>query len=247
MRPESGRSHGSTISWGAMGDSFYEYLLKTWLLTGKKHDQYKRMYLESTRALLARLVVQGSDLAYVAESKSNVVQRKMDHLVCFVPGMLALGAQHIPEVHDEHMAAAAKLVETCYQMYARTKTGLSPEFVRFSARGDMTVGAAHNLLRPEAIEAIFYMWRFTKDVKYREWGWKMFLAFETHCRHLAGGYTGIKNVDSSSSAKDDKMETFWLAETLKYFLLLFSDDSALDLSTHVLNTEAHPLRVLPKG
>ena len=43
------------------------------------------------------------------------------------------------------------------------------------------------------------------------------------------------------------METFWLAETLKYFLLLFSDDSALDLNTHVLNTEAHPLRVLPQG
>ena len=35
-----------------MGDSFYEYLLKLWLLTGKKHDQYKRMYLESTRAML---------------------------------------------------------------------------------------------------------------------------------------------------------------------------------------------------
>ena len=42
------------------------------------------------------------------------------------------------------------------------------------------------------------------------------------------------------------MEIFWLAETLKYFLLLFSDDSLLDLSTHVLNTEAHPLRVLPE-
>jgi len=30
-----------------MGDSFYEYTLKLWLLTGKKHEQYKRMYLES--------------------------------------------------------------------------------------------------------------------------------------------------------------------------------------------------------
>lgn len=36
---------------------------------------------------------------------------------------------------------------------------------------------------------------------------------------------------------------FWLAETLKYLLLLFSDDEALDLSSHVINTEAHPLRV----
>ena len=40
-----------------MGDSFYEYLLKLWLLTGKQHEQYKRMYLESTTALLKRLLV----------------------------------------------------------------------------------------------------------------------------------------------------------------------------------------------
>ena len=38
------------------------------------------------------------------------------------------------------------------------------------------------------------------------------------------------------------MQTFWLAETLKYLLLLFSDDDALDLTTHVINTEAHPLQ-----
>lgn len=35
----AGVSVGNTVSWGAMGDSFYEYLLKMWLLTGKKHDQ----------------------------------------------------------------------------------------------------------------------------------------------------------------------------------------------------------------
>ena len=105
--------------------------------------------------------------------------------------------------------------------------------------------ASHNLLRPEAIEALFYLWRFTKDPIYREWGWKMFLAFEKHCRVPHGGHSGIRNVNVDPAVKDDKMETFWLAETLKYFLLLFSDDSLLDLNTHVLNTEAHPLRVLP--
>jgi mannosyl-oligosaccharide alpha-1,2-mannosidase len=50
-------------------------------------------------------------------------------------------------------------------MYARMRTGLAPEFVRFSPGGAMQIGAAHNLLRPEAIESIFYMWRFTKDTK----------------------------------------------------------------------------------
>jgi hypothetical protein len=248
VRPSDGSTTGGVISWGAMGDSYYEYLLKYWLLTGKKHEQYKRMYLEATKAMLDQLLLvdPSSGLTYVAESKNGRIERKMDHLVCFVPGMLALGAQHLPEVRERHMDAAARLAETCYQMYARQATGLAPEFVRFNG-GGMTVGAAHNLLRPEAIEALFYMWRFTKDPKYREWGWRMFLAFEKHCKVKTGGYVGLRNVNIASpgAARDDKMETFWLAESLKYFLLLFSDDSLLDLNTHVLNTEAHPLRVLP--
>ena len=128
-------------------------------------------------------------------------------------------------------------------MYSEQRTGLAPEFVRFGG-GRMLIGAAHNLLRPEAIESMFYMWRFTKDPKYREWGWRMFLAFEKYSRVPQGGYVGLKNVMKEDSPRDDKMETFWLAETLKYFLLLFSEDSLLNLETHVLNTEAHPLRVL---
>ena len=159
-----------------------------------------------------------------------------------------MGAQHIPEVHDEHMRIAKALVHTCYQMYAQQPTGLAPEFVRFPGGGKIATDrkAVHNLLRPEAIEAIFYMWRFTKDPKYREWGWRMFVAFERFCRVPSGGHVGIRDVRTERPIQDDKMETFWLAETLKYFLLLFSDDSLLDLSTHVLNTEAHPLRVLPE-
>ena len=174
-----------------------------WLITGKRHEQYKRMcaaraaraaawlaraadqpprrrrYIESIRGLQKRLLVEEQGLTYVAELKSGRMLRKMDHLVCFLPGTLALGAQNMPEFHDEHMALASKLVETCYQMYARQRTGLAPEFVKF--QHGMQIGAAHNLLRPETLESIFYMWRFTKDPKYREWGWRIFMAFEQWC------------------------------------------------------------------
>jgi len=245
VRPETGRPSGETISWGAMGDSYYEYLLKMWLLTGKRNPQYKRMYLETIVGLQQQLVVSSQGLTYVAEKARGQVARKMDHLVCFLPGTIALGAQHLPEQHDEHMELAAKLIETCYQMYARQRTGLAPEYVRF--QGDMTIGAAHNLLRPETVESLFYMWRFTHDPKYREWGWRIFTAFERHCRVSTGGYAGLKNVNVDTSAKDDTMQTFWLAETLKYFLLLFSDDEALSLTENVINTEAHPLAVIPEG
>jgi mannosyl-oligosaccharide alpha-1,2-mannosidase len=243
IRPDSGKLTGTQISWGAMGDSYYEYLLKMWLYTGKKVPQYKRMYLESVRAMRKQLIFTENGYTFLAESNNKKVIKKMDHLVCFVPGMLALGAQNIPEVHDEHMKLAAALTETCHAMYDKQRTGLAPEFVRFSGRG-MEVGAGHNLLRPETIESLFYMWRFTKDPKYREWGWKMFLGFEKYTKVPTGGYSGIKNVNQENSAKDDTMQTFWIAESLKYFLLLFSDDNALDLTTHTINTEAHPMRNL---
>ena len=39
------------------------------------------------------------------------------------------------------------------------------------------------------------------------------------------------------------MESFVLAETFKYYWLLFAPPEALDLHQVVFNTEAHPLRV----
>jgi mannosyl-oligosaccharide alpha-1,2-mannosidase len=46
----------------------------------------------------------------------------------------------------------------------------------------MKVGAAYNMLRPEALEAMWYMWRLTHDWKYRVWAWEIFQAFETHSK-----------------------------------------------------------------
>ncbi len=241
----SGKSEGSHISWGGMGDSFYEYLLKYWLLTGKKHDKYKRMYLESVRGLTSTLVEESAGLTYVLKLEGGHQQRQMEHLACFIPGMLALGAQHIPEVREQHMELAEKLAHTCYEMYARQPTGLAPENVVWSRGGSMHPADSRNILRPEVVESIFYMWRFTKQPKYREWGWKIFRSFEKYCRLPEGGYAGLLDVaDPRRTGKDDMMMSFWIAETLKYLLMLFSDDSVLDLSTHVLTTEAHPLKVL---
>lgn len=59
--------------------------------------------------------------------------------------------------------------------------GLSPEYVTFTPQG-MKVGAAYNMLRPEALEAMWYMWRLTHDWKYRVWAWEIFQAFETHSK-----------------------------------------------------------------
>ncbi len=40
----------------------------------------------------------------------------------------------------------------------------------------------------------------------------------------------------------DEMESFALAETFKYFYVLFAPPGTLDFGKIVFNTEAHPLR-----
>ena len=62
-------------------------------------------------------------------------------------------------------------------------TGLAPEYVEFREAGMVAGDGAHyNLLRPEALEAMFVLWRVTQKPKYRDWAWAMFQAFEKHCK-----------------------------------------------------------------
>jgi len=99
----------------------------------------------------------------------------------------------------------------------------------------------YNIHRPETVESLFYMYRLTKDPIYRTWGWNIFQAFEKHTK-LAEGYASVSDV--LLPRHTDKMETFYLAETLKYLYLLFGDDfNVLHLNDYVFNTEAHPLPV----
>ena len=70
----------------------------------------------------------------------------------------------------------------------------------------------------------------------------VFQSLEKHCR-TPGGYTGIRDVYQSNPPKDDVQQSFFLAETLKYLYLLFSDDDLIPLDKWVLNTEAHPIPV----
>ena len=73
----------------------------------------------------------------------------------------------------QYMEVAAGVTKTCYHMYHDMATGIAPEFVNFQNR-HMHAGARYNIQRPEAIEAIFYMYRKTGDPVYREWAWEMF-------------------------------------------------------------------------
>lgn len=96
-----------------------------------------------------------------------------------------------------------------------------PESFRFSdaleARA-LRQNEKYYILRPEVIEGYFYMWRLTKDNKYREWAWDAAQAIEKHCKSgPGGGYSGLRNVYSKDAQQDDVQQSFFLAETLKVF------------------------------
>ena len=101
------------------------------------------------------------------------------------------------------------------------------------------------ILRPEAIESVFIMYRITGDKTYQEKAWQMFQSIQ-NLTETEFGNAAVSDITATGTdglpPKDDRMESFWLAETLKYFYLIFSDPSLISLDQYVFNTEAHPLR-----
>ena len=77
------------VSLGALGDSFYEYLLKRWLQSGKTDDVVRAMYEEAMSHITNRLLITSKGgLTYLAEMKYDRLEHKMDHLACFTGGFL---------------------------------------------------------------------------------------------------------------------------------------------------------------
>ncbi|KAG0304967.1 hypothetical protein BGZ98_004756, partial [Dissophora globulifera] len=77
-----------------------------------------------------------------------------------------------------------------------------------------------------------------------DWGWKIFEAIEKYSKVSSGGYSSIHDIRRKDSiAFSDKMETFFLAESLKYLFLLFGPTDVFPLDKYVFNTEAHPFPI----
>lgn len=247
INPNTGQFRKSTITLGARGDSYYEYLLKQWIQTGRTIDFLRDDYNASINGVKNLLVRHSkpNNLLYVGELlNGGEFKPKMDHLLCFLPGTLALGVHF--GMPPDHMRLAEDLLYTCYLTYVSQPTHLAPEITHFNQDGydqtDMIVKTAdaHNLLRPETVESLWYMYHLTGNKTYQDWGWNIFQAFEKFAR-VENGYSSLGNVKDVNDTKlRDMMESFFLGETLKYFYLLFSDDQkTLNVDKYVLNSEAH--------
>ncbi|XP_060206090.1 mannosyl-oligosaccharide 1,2-alpha-mannosidase MNS1-like [Lycium barbarum] len=248
INPHKGTTSYSTITFGAMGDSFYEYLLKAWIQGNRTAavSHYRKMWETSMKGLLSLVRrTTPSSFAYLCEKMGSSLNDKMDELACFAPGMLALGSSgYSPDEAQKFLSLSEELAWTCYNFYQSTPTKLAGENYFFNDGQDMSVGTSWNILRPETVESLFYLWRLTGNKTYQEWGWNIFQAFEKNSR-VESGYVGLKDVNTG--VKDNMMQSFFLAETLKYLYLLFSPSSVIPLDEWVFNTEAHPIKIVTRN
>lgn len=210
---------------------------------------------------VGELVRQGSSYVFASKQDHLVCFLGGTLMLGVTEGRGALTEDEVEEMPDqaqEDWSFGKELIRTCVDTYQKSATGLGPEIVSFKKvpeqserhyqrewsipkyNRDFPSLDARNILRPETVESLFFAWRSTKDPIYRQWGWEIFKAFEEHCKLPSNGaFVSIKDVDRVPAQKENRMETFWLAETLKYLLLLFSDDSLIPLDSFVFNTEAH--------
>ncbi|CAG0916898.1 unnamed protein product [Notodromas monacha] len=245
----TGNFHGNEVSMGPFGDSFYEYLLKSWLQSNKTDENSKNMFYDAIEAISGKLLrISNSGMHYLTDFRGGRLGNTMEHLTCFAGGLFALGAHNNPaalESSKHYFKIGQEITETCHRSYELTKTKLSPNVFSFTGNGSNDAKGTEMFycLRPEAVESYFVLWRLTHDDKYRRWGFELIEALETHCR-VEHGFSGVRDVDNLPVVHDDVQQSYFLAETLKYLYLLFSNnDEEISLSKWVFTTEGHPLPV----
>jgi mannosyl-oligosaccharide alpha-1,2-mannosidase len=257
-------------------------LRQTHLLYGQRDGMHLRMWQKAAPKIKANVLFQpmvpnNSALLFPGILPSQKpgtygLQSKVEHLACFLGGVMALSSR-LPPYDKDDLEVAAKLTNGCVWGYEQSPSGIMPDIFETVScinnqldcpwdsenfayasppdrdglpDGFSKIERPEYLLRPEAIESVFVMYRLTGDEVWREKGWMMFEAIRNVTR-AQYGHSGISNVMGSAeevrASQIDKMESFWLSETLKYFYLLFSDPRLISLDDWVFNTEAHPLRL----
>jgi len=258
-------TQSSTFTFGGMADSAYEYLGKTYQLLGGvgRAAQYKKLYdgAMSTGAeqlLFRPMVPDHADILVsgVAHATTSTVgmETRSEHLACFAGGMYALGGKLF--ANETHLTIGRKITDGCIWLYKNSPLGIMPEMFSLSAcpslgecpwdeRQEVVFTAVRDkryILRPEALESVFYMWRITGEEKYRDAAWEMFEAIDLHTStELANA--ALRDVTQQNPEKEDSMESFWMSETLKYLYLIFAEPELISLDHFVFNTEAHPFRL----
>lgn len=196
----------SSFTLGALADSLYEYLPKMHALLGGVDESYEKMYRGAMDAAVQNLLFRPmvpdlDDILFSGEfraGRSNGgLEADSQHLTCFVGGMFAVGGRLFQI--DEHVSIGERLARGCGWAYGQFPTGIMPEIFgmvpcksldscewdeeRWQRLGSksMPKGFTHArdkryILRPEAIESLFVLYRVTGKTDLQDIAWSMFEA-----------------------------------------------------------------------
>ncbi|CAB1440959.1 unnamed protein product [Pleuronectes platessa] len=230
---------------GAGVDSYFEYLVKGAIML--QDEELLDMFLEYDRAIQNYTRFDDWYL-WVQMHKGTVSMPVFQSLEAFWPGLQSL----LGNLED-----AVRTFQNYVSVW-RQFGGL-PEF--YSIPQGYTVDKREGYpLRPELIESAMYLFRATGDHAYLQLGLDALESIERISRTPCG-YASVK--DLRDHQLDNRMESFFLAETIKYLYLLFDpahflhgggtegDGSweeggeggqcVLGAGGFIFNTEAHPL------
>ncbi|KAK6195946.1 hypothetical protein SNE40_001268 [Patella caerulea] len=208
---------------GAGIDSYYEYVLKAYILLGDESylDRFNKHY-----TAVMKYISQGPLLVDVHMHKPQSPSKNfMDALLAFWPGLQVLKGDLDPAVETHEML---------YQIVQRHN------FLPEAFTTDFRIHWGHHPLRPEFVESTYFLYKATGDPYYLEAGKKVIENLNEHAR-VPCGFAALKDV--TSGTHEDQMDSYVLAETFKYLYLLFSEksDHVLDVDDYVFTTEAHIL------
>lgn len=223
-------------------DSYYEYLVKGAMLFQK--PKLIKMFKEYQR-VIAKYMKRDDWYFWVSMASGQVTMPIFQSLEAYWPGLLSL----VGEIEQ-----ALKTLYNYHQVWKQY--GFTPEFYDIPHSHVKREGYP---LRPELVESVMYLYRATRDPRLLEIGVDILESIQ-HSAKTNCGYATIKNV--LDHRVEDRMESFFLAETTKYLYLLFDPgnfihnngscgdvvsttggECVLGSGGYIFNTEAHPIDV----
>lgn len=221
---QTGRWVDSVSHIGACIDSYYEYLYKTWLLF--KDPELKQMWDTSIVAIQKYIADDKAGMLWYGTVNSCTGKKVSTEITlwdAYFPALLALSG-------DE--SRAEKLLHSWNWIW--NKNGLEP--MVYDYRKDEIVDPRY-YLNPEIIESTYYLHHFSNDSLYLHEGGEYFQDIMKYCRTDIA-FCQIEDVVAKKQS--DALPSFFFAETMKYFYLLFSDKGNTFFDEHIFSTEAHP-------
>lgn len=212
---------------GAGVDSYYEYLLKAWILF--EDPELLDMWIESEKAINTYIAEEHNGKLWYGRANMETGEKESSIITlydAFLPGTLALGGD---------VDRAIRLQESWEWLW--DQNGLEP--MVYDYKKDTSRYPVYDL-NPEIIESAYYLYHHTGDSSYFNMNKKFWSDIKQYCRTDVA-FTSIQNI--ATKEQKDYMPTFFFAETLKYFYLTFSyDQKTFDFDNHIFNTEAHQFK-----